>query len=153
MTTRHVKRRDPLTPEQRSAQMAKVRGRKNRSTEMHVAAHLIGRGFSGWKRHVRDLPGCPDFCFTRDRLAIFVDGCFWHGCPKCQRNTPYSRRAFWRQKIESNRKRDARNGRLLRAGGYTVLRIWEHDLPSTKWIDRLQSALQRLHKRRSNNLR
>jgi DNA mismatch endonuclease (patch repair protein) len=147
-----VKRRDPLTPEQRSAQMARVRGQKNRSTEMHVAAHLIGRGFRGWKRHVRNLSGCPDFCFVQERVALFVDGCFWHGCPKCQRNTPYSRRDFWRQKIESNRQRDKKIGRALRAQGYTVLRIWEHDLSSGRWLNRLRSALQRFHQRHGDNL-
>src|SRR5437016_4090631 len=78
MNNRVVKRHDPLTPRQRSAQMAKVRAKRNRSTEMRVAAYLIRYSFRGWKRHI-NLPGRPDFCFVRKRLAVFVDGCFWHG--------------------------------------------------------------------------
>jgi len=140
-----VKRRDPLNPEQRSAQMAKVRGRRNRSTEMRVAAYLIKRGFRGWKRHPRNVPGCPDFCFTQERVAVFVDGCFWHGCPRCRRNLPHSRRNFWRQKIHSNRQRDRKVGQLLRVQGYTMLRIWEHDLSDGGWLDELRRALQGFH--------
>jgi DNA mismatch endonuclease, patch repair protein len=149
--TARVKKRDPLTPEQRSIQMGKVRARKNRSTEMHVAAHLIARGFRGWKRHVASLPGCPDFYFVEQRVALFVDGCFWHGCPKCKRNIPHARRTFWCEKIESNRVRDKKVARVLRAQDYTVIRIWEHDLSNCKWIEKVQSALQRFHQRRDNS--
>lgn len=153
MKAKVVKRHDPLTPQQRSAQMAKVRAKKNRSTEMRVAAYLIGSGFSGWKRHPKEVTGCPDFCFIRQRVAIFVDGCFWHGCPKCRRNLPFSRRGFWRRKITSNRQRDRRVVRSLRRQGFIVLRIWEHDLSNGKWIDVLRGALQGLRKRNSYNLR
>jgi len=150
MNSKLVKRHDPLTPEQRSAQMAKVRARKNRSTEMRVAAYLIRYGFRGWKRHVA-LPGRPDFCFVRNRLAVFVDGCFWHGCRVCQRNMPHSRRGFWQRKIDSNRRRDRKVERILKAQGYTVLRIWEHTLSDDLWISRLRLALQRSRQRRGDN--
>jgi DNA mismatch endonuclease, patch repair protein len=137
-----VKRRDPLTAEQRSAHMAKVRAEKNRSTEMRVAAYLIGQGFRGWKRHAANVPGRPDFCFIRERLAVFVDGCFWHGCPRCRRNLPNSRRAFWKNKIESNRRRDREVKRMLKAQGYETLRIWEHSLNDQRWLVRLRLALE-----------
>jgi len=149
--TDDVNKHDPLTPEQRSAHMAKVRSSKNRSTEMHVAAHLIARGFRGWKRNPQSVPGCPDFYFVHERLALFVDGCFWHGCRKCRRKTPSSRPDFWRQKIESNRQRDKKVRRVLLAQGYAVLRIWEHDLPSGIWLDKLRSALQGFHQRRGDS--
>jgi DNA mismatch endonuclease (patch repair protein) len=150
MNRKLVKRHDPLTPEQRSVQMAKVRARKNRSTEMRVAAYLIRYGFRGWKRHV-DLPGRPDFCFMRQRITVFVDGCFWHGCPRCGRNVPHSRREFWRLKIGSNRRRDRKVERLLLAQGYTVFRVWEHALSDDRWLNRLRSVLQRSGQRRGNN--
>ena len=142
MMSSFVKRHDPMTPQQRSAQMAKVRARKNRSTEMRVAAYLIRQGVCGWKRHSRDVPGCPDFCFIRERVAVFVDGCFWHGCPRCRRNVPHSRRDFWRSKIESNRRRDRKVKRMLQEQGYGVFRIWEHSLCDDRWLKRLRTVLR-----------
>jgi DNA mismatch endonuclease (patch repair protein) len=143
MSIQRVKRHDPLNPNQRSAQMAKVRGKKNRSTEMRVAAYLIRRGVRGWTRHAADVLGRPDFYFVNERVALFVDGCFWHGCRYCCRNVPHSRRDFWSEKIESNRRRDRRIERLLRSQGYAVVRIWEHSLGTERWMTRLRSALQR----------
>lgn len=141
MHSKYVKRRDPLTAQQRSAQMARVRAKANRSTDMRVAATLIRRGYRGWKRHCQDMPGCPDFYFVNERLAVFVDGCFWHGCPRCKRNLPHSRRRFWKEKIESNRRRDRKVNRTLESLGYRVIRIWEHALDNYRWLMRLESIL------------
>src|SRR4029077_2154399 len=143
MDRKHVKRHDPLSPRQRSAQMAKVRAKANRSTDMRVAATLIRRGFRGWKRHCQDIPGCPDFYFVTARLAVFVDGCFWHGCPVCNRNLPHSRRRFWREKIKLNRRRDRKVKSILQSLGYRVIRIWEHALGNYRWLMRLESILQK----------
>jgi len=77
--------------------------------------------------HVSDLPGSPDFCFPSDKLALFVDGCFWHGCPTCYR-PPKSNVPYWRLKIERNRKRDLKVKRELRKLGWTILRFWECQL-------------------------
>jgi DNA mismatch endonuclease (patch repair protein) len=137
------RRRDPLSPIERSLQMAKVRSRKNRSTEMRVAACLVRHGLRGWKRDVQNVPGRPDFCFGSRRVAIFVDGCFWHGCPICKRNVPQSRRRFWYEKIASNQRRDRKVGRILKSEGYVVIRIWEHALGDNRWMARLRSALLR----------
>src|SRR5438309_2240246 len=106
MGKRTVKRRDPLSAAERSARMSRVRGKGNRSTELRVAAFLMRYGFRGWKRHCVDVPGRPDFFFPAAHLVVFVDGCFWHGCPACRRNVPYSRRSFWLDKIASNKRRD-----------------------------------------------
>jgi DNA mismatch endonuclease (patch repair protein) len=141
MKRRIVNRVDPLSPKQRSARMALVRSKKNRSTEMRVAAQLIGRGLSGWSRNPPDIPGCPDFCFAEERVAVFVDGCFWHGCLRCRRNLPQARREFWRNKIETNRTRDRKVNALLKAKGFTVVRIWEHALKDGLWLRRLSSVL------------
>ena len=69
----------------------------------------------------------PDFVFPKLKLAIFVDGCFWHGCPQ-HATWPASRAAWWRRKLEGNRARDRRVNRALRREGWRVLRIWEHSL-------------------------
>jgi len=69
----------------------------------------------------------PDFVFPRLGLAVFVDGCFWHACP-IHATKPRTNAAFWRQKLAANRVRDQQVNRALRAAGWRVLRIWEHEL-------------------------
>ncbi len=107
--------------------MAAVRSTGNRSTERILRARLVCHGVRGWRLHAKDVPGCPDFVFDRLRLAVFVDGCFWHGCPSCHR-PPSSNQEYWTRKVDRNRKRDRKNSRLLRAEQWGVLRIWEHEL-------------------------
>jgi DNA mismatch endonuclease (patch repair protein) len=84
----------------------------------------------------------PDFFFARRRVAVFVDGCFWHGCPRCG-HIPKTNSAYWGAKIARNRTRDARISRALRAQGYSVLRIWECDLRSRpeRCVRRIQRML------------
>lgn len=129
---------DLLSPSQRSALMARVRGAGNRSTELRLVALFRAEGIVGWRRGV-NLPGKPDFVFRRQRVAVFVDGCFWHGCPR-HGALPQSHREYWRAKIARNRKRDREVGRLLRAAGWRVLRLWEHDL----WHSRAPRTLMRV---------
>lgn len=132
---------DFLTAAERSALMALIRGRGNASTELRLAAAFRAAGIRGWRRGSR-LPGRPDFVFLAARLAVFTDGCFWHGCPRHHR-LPRTRRAFWRGKVEGNRRRDRRVDGELRAMGWAVLRIWEHDLRAA----RLPSTLGRVARR------
>ncbi|MFN7341004.1 MAG: very short patch repair endonuclease [Opitutia bacterium] len=132
---------DFLAPAERSALMALIRGQGNASTELRLVAALRAAGIRGWRRGSR-LPGRPDFAFAAARLAVFVDGCFWHGCPRHHR-LPRTRRAFWRAKVLGNRRRDRRVDRALRARGWSVLRVWEHDLRAA----RLASTLRRLRRR------
>jgi DNA mismatch endonuclease (patch repair protein) len=117
---------DVFTPDERSRVMAAVRSRGNRSTETALAVALRAAGITGWRRHYPIL-GKPDFAFPRHRLAIFLDGCFWHGCPKCG-EIPASNRSYWERKIGRNVERDRRHTKELRRRGWAVLRIWEHRL-------------------------
>lgn len=114
-------------PPARSRAMGAVRGKGNKTTELRLRLGLVRAGVAGWKMHAEDVPGQPDFLFPSSRLAIFVDGCFWHGCPKCG-HVPTVNRPFWSAKIQRNRARDARVVRSLRSRGYRVLRLWEHQL-------------------------
>lgn len=134
---------DPLSAAERSERMARVRGIGNRSTEGKVEAKLLTAAIAGWEKHPRDVPGKPDFYFPHHRLAVFVDGCFWHACPVCNRRTPTARGDFWRAKIDENRRRDNRKRRQLRQAGYHVMRVWEHELRSDKWLGRLRGMLRR----------
>ncbi len=135
---------DILTRPERSALMAMVRSRGNRSTERRLRLALVKAGVKGWHLHARTIPGQPDFWFPKQRVALFVDGCFWHGCPRCLR-LPKGNRKYWRSKIDGNRKRARRVTRLLRANGIRVLRVWEHrlrtDTDRARVIDQISTTL------------
>ena len=79
-----------------------------------------------FKGNVKTLPGTPDLVIPELDLAIFVNGCFWHGCPRCCTAPKYNR-AWWNKKISNNRRRDRRVTRKLRNQGYSVIHLWEHD--------------------------
>ena len=146
---------DVFTKAKRSEVMSRIRSRGNRDTELALARLLRAHKISGWRRHVLiratvesrwlrvesrkrsrnpqpstfnpQLAVRPDFVFLKSRTAIFVDGCFWHGCPK-HATWPAHRAAWWRHKIEGNKTRDRLVTRALRRAGWRVVRIWEHEL-------------------------
>jgi len=118
---------DVFSKAKRSEVMAAIRHQGNRSTERTFAALLRRFRVSGWTLHSSQVTGKPDFYFSKRRIAIFVDGCFWHGCPRCFQ-APRHNAAFWAEKIERNRKRDQKVTRYLRRKGVEVIRVWEHDL-------------------------
>ena len=126
---------DSVSRETRSTVMAKVRSIRNRSTEWRVRACLVRAGVRGWSMNPSEVCGKPDFVFPIQGLVVFVDGCFWHGCPKCKR-VPSSNVSYWDQKIERNRNRDRKVTAILRREGWKVLRIWEHQLDSAESIIR-----------------
>ncbi len=119
---------DNLTVATRSRVMAATKGRGNLSTEVPLARALRKLRITGWRRHA-SLPGRPDFAFRKQRLAIFVDGCFWHGCPEHCR-IPQSHAAYWIDKIGKNVARDKELRRRLKLEGWTALRFWEHEIKS-----------------------
>jgi DNA mismatch endonuclease (patch repair protein) len=107
--------------------MAAVRSRGNRSTEVRLRARLVRAGVRQWKLNNRDVLGQPDFVFEEARVAVFVDGCFWHGCPRCCR-MPAAHSVYWAGKIEGNRRRDRQVTQRLRRAGWRVVRVWEHEI-------------------------
>jgi DNA mismatch endonuclease (patch repair protein) len=127
---------DVYTRAERSALMAKVRGRGNLTTEEALAKVFRAEGWSGWRRQ-RAIRGRTaagerfqvrsDFVFPVRRLVVFVDGCFWHGCPR-HGTRPQGNAAFWRAKFRRNQTRDRRDTTRLRRAGWRVLRLWEHEL-------------------------
>ena len=119
---------DRLSQTERSSVISRIRSRGNTSTELAMVKLLRVNKIKRWCRHYR-LIGKPDFVYAKPRVAIFVDGCFRHGCPTCLR-LPFNRRDYWRAKISANRGRDRRISRQLRKIGCKVIRVWEHDL---KW--------------------
>lgn len=115
---------DHLTPEQRFRAMSSVQ-QKDGSLERIVRSELHKRGYR-FRKHVKTLPGTPDLVFPNAKLAVFIDGDFWHGyrLPKWE----HKLKKFWREKIKTNRKRDQRNFRKLRRMGWYVIRIWQHEI-------------------------
>jgi DNA mismatch endonuclease (patch repair protein) len=108
----------------RSRLMSRVRSFGNKTTEKRMVTLLRRAGLSGWRRHLR-IAGRPDFAWPNQRVAVFVDGCFWHG-HDCGKNiTPRTNAKAWAEKIAGNRARDRRVTRELRATGWAVVRIWE----------------------------
>lgn len=111
-----------------------MRANRGRDTgpEIALRSALHARGLRFRKNYRLDLEAGrrvrPDIVFSRIRLAVFVDGCFWHGCQE-HRSLPGSNASFWKQKIEGTQKRDREQLAWLEAAGWTVIRVWEHDLP------------------------
>jgi DNA mismatch endonuclease (patch repair protein) len=126
---------DFLSKEKRSWVMSRIRG-KNTGPERQVARVLRQMGL-GFRQHVRDLPGIPDFVFATAKVAVFVHGDFWHGwrLPAWKDRLP----PYWKQKLEENRRRDRRKFARLRKEGWQVVRIWDHELNQgqEKWINRV----------------
>lgn len=118
---------DRVSKEKRSEMMSAVHSFGNQSTEKRIQDILTSSGISGWRTNAKDLSGKPDLVFDNEKLIIFIDGCFWHGCSK-HKHLPRTNTEFWRNKINKNISRDKRVHRKLRYQGWHVLRIWEHDL-------------------------
>src|SRR6266567_2007470 len=107
--------------------MSRIRSRDTKP-EVLFRRLLFGRGLRGYRLHVK-LPGRPDIVFSRKKLVVFIDGCFWHGCPRCSDGrAPVSNTSYWAAKRESNRLRDLSRTSELRRAGWTVIRLWEHDI-------------------------
>lgn len=124
---------DTLSRRERSERMSRVRG-TNTKPELVVRKLVFSLGYR-YRLHARDLPGHPDLVFRKKRKVIFVHGCFWHrhSARKCAlARLPKSRLDFWVPKLEGNKKRDARNRRVLIKAGWHVLTIWECELKDTK---------------------
>lgn len=131
---------DVFTKKKRSQVMAAIRSSGNRATELRLMAIFRAHGITGWRRHL-PLPGRPDFVFPRARLAVFVDGCFWHGC-RWHCRMPKSHKSFWNSKINRNKTRDRIVVRMLRKEGWRVLRLWEHALRDPlRIVNKLQAKL------------
>jgi DNA mismatch endonuclease (patch repair protein) len=118
---------DNLTPEDRQRTMRAVKG-KGTKLERQLFSMLAGMRLSGWRKNASDVAGKPDVVFDNPRVAIFVDGCFWHGCPLCQRKLPQTNQEYWKQKINRNVERAELYNTRLATAGWIVIRIWEHEI-------------------------
>jgi len=116
---------DVLTPKQRTYNMSRIQG-KNTTPEIKLRKLLFATGIRGYRIH-HNIPGKPDIVFVKKKIAIFIDGCFWHKCSVCFQE-PETRKEFWMKKIQSNIDRDKKVNEQLKNEGWTVIRIWEHEI-------------------------
>lgn len=131
---------DNLTPKQRSYTMSRIRS-KDTTPELKIRRLSHARGLR-FRKHKDGLAGRPDLVFASARVAVFVDGDFWHGWRFPQWKDKLGE--YWRHKIEGNRRRDQRNFRKLRREGWLVLRIWEHEVKNNAeaCVDRIETAVR-----------
>lgn len=157
---------DVFDAKKRSEVMSRIKGTGNKSTELALVQLMRAARITGWRRHVEiklryqgrhahksaaitQFMVKPDFIFRAVRLAVFVDGCFWHQC-SLHSSLPANNRAFWVAKLRRNVSRDRRSTRLLRLSGWSVLRLWEHDLADCLGtIRRLRRCLTTARRRQS----
>ncbi|MFA6081213.1 MAG: very short patch repair endonuclease [Patescibacteria group bacterium] len=115
---------DTLNKEQRRKCMQNIKS-KETSPEIKVRKLLWGNGYKGYRKY-SNLPGKPDIVFTKKKIVIFVNGCFWHKCNLCYK-IPKSNLEYWKNKINNNLKRDKLNETKLKSLGWHVIKIWEHE--------------------------
>ncbi|HEX5397437.1 MAG TPA: very short patch repair endonuclease [Verrucomicrobiae bacterium] len=133
---------DVFSKAKRSEVMSRVRGHGNKATELAAIKLFRRNRITGWRRHSWVF-GNPDFIFPGCHLAIFVDGCFWHGCAK-HATKPACNRSFWENKLARNKARDRLVNRTIRRRGWKVLRIWQHELTrknEARLLSKIQQAL------------
>lgn len=117
---------DVFSKEKRSEVMSNIRGKGNKDTELALIKIFKKYHIIGWRRHQK-LMGKPDFTFWKQRVVVFVYGCFWHGCP-LHATMPKNNKEFWEKKLMANKVRDEFVTRKLNNKNWRVLRIWEHEL-------------------------
>lgn len=122
--------------------MAAIKG-KDTSPEIRIRKMLYARGIRGYRIHYA-LTGKPDIVFTKQKVVIFIDGCFWHKCPQCFQE-PQTNREFWMKKINGNVARDEKVNAELTGEGWTVLRFWEHEVRKNpdSVVDRIAEVVQK----------
>jgi DNA mismatch endonuclease (patch repair protein) len=115
---------------------------KNTKPEKIIRKLLWQHGIKNYRIHYK-LPGKPDIVFLKNRIAIFIDGCFWHKCPKCFRK-PATRTTFWMKKIWNNLNRDRKNEEILKNSKWKIIRVWEHDIKKNpeKTVKKIMRLIQ-----------
>lgn len=144
-------RRDPLSESDRRALMRRVRTRDT-APELRLRKALWAAGVRGWRLHTRGIPGRPDMSWTALKLAVFVDGAFWHGHPNAYHGQSGP---FWDTKIAANRARDAETNRRLAQAGWTVLRFWdfEVDRETDRCVESIKKTVERLRSENTRSVR
>lgn len=122
--------RAPVPEAERTSKVMSANRGKDTGPEVLLRKALWAKGVRGYRVHLKGLPGKPDIVFSRSKLAIFVNGCFWHRCPNCNPSIPKSHTTFWNDKFERNIERDARVIRKMHDMGWRTIVVWECSIRS-----------------------
>jgi DNA mismatch endonuclease, patch repair protein len=135
--------RAPIPKSESTSRVMSANRAKNTTPEVTLRKALYERGLRGYRLHLKTIPGRPDIAFTAKRVAIFVNGCFWHRCPLCKPRPPKSNIDFWQNKFAKNVERDKRKEEELRGAGWEVLVIWECEIKGQipEVVNRIERAL------------
>ncbi len=117
---------DIFSSDMRSEIMKRVKPFGNKTTEIKLIEIFKANGITGWRRHY-NVKGHPDFVFIKEKIAVFVDGCFWHG-HTCRNTSPENNKAYWDKKRERNIRHDIEVTKRFTERGWLVIRIWECEL-------------------------
>ena len=137
---------DFITKEKRSKIMRAVRGKGNNTTELAMIKIFKENKIMGWRRNSK-LVGKPDFVFPKAKLAVFVDGCYWHG-HKCQKPRDSQKEGFWKEKLTYNKKHDHLVTKSLRGENWIVIRIWECEIEKKNYGRKLRQIKEVLEYKR-----
>lgn len=130
---------DIYNKEKRSLIMSGIRSKQNKSTEIKLISIFKDYGIKGWRRNY-NVKGHPDFVFLKQKIAIFVDGCFWHG-HHCRNITPKTNVEFWENKRKANIQHDQKINELFQSRGWEVIRIWECEIKRKELPEKLSFLL------------
>jgi len=141
--SRNYKRdnRSPIPSSEIVSRVMSANKGKDTGPELAFRRALWSKGMRGYRLHMRTIPGSPDIAYRKRKIAIFINGCFWHRCPKCNLPLPKSNTEYWKDKFERNVLRDERKTNDLRALGWKVITIWECEI-----TEDLQDAISRVEK-------
>jgi DNA mismatch endonuclease (patch repair protein) len=142
---------DNLKPEDRRKTMQAVKG-KGTKLERSLFSMIAGMGLKGWKKNVSSVVGKPDVIFADQKIAIFVDGCFWHGCIVCQRKLPETNREYWVRKINRNVQLAKTHNQQLFNDGWSVIRIWEHEMTSKTGKEEIKMRIRQAIKKETMSI-
>lgn len=132
---------DIFTKTERSKIMSSVRSKNNKSTELKLMKFFKEYGITGWRRNY-NVKGHPDFVFLKKKVAIFVDGCFWHG-HKCRNTVPKDNAEYWDKKIKTNKRHDRNITKIFKTKGWVVIRIWECEIKNKeKLLNKINILLE-----------
>lgn len=132
---------DNLKPEDRRKAMQAVKGKRTKP-EKSLFSMLAGMRLKGWKQNAINITGKPDVVFVDQKVVIFVDGCFWHGCSVCKRKLPRTNREYWERKIARNVELAKTHNEQLHREGWEVIRVWEHEITSREDMKKIRIKIR-----------
>lgn len=140
MTKKYVRdKRSPVPKNENTSKVMSANKGKDSKPEVTLRKALWSKGHKGYRLHYKKIPGRPDICFVSKKIAIFVNGCFWHRCPICDYKLPKNNQDFWVAKFGKNQERDKRKSEQLRNLGWEVVTIWECEIKKD-----LKSVLEKI---------